>query len=77
MITPILIETINDDSTREWGISFTSPNPEEKDYVGCATKEDAAKLLAKIAEIASPNDKLRHGGPRLPNAENGQSPRCL
>lgn len=40
----ILIETHNDNGV-EWGVSFTSSNPEPEDYVACKTVEDAVKLI--------------------------------
>lgn len=43
MIT-IVIETPYLDKDTEWGVSFTSHNPELEDYVACATAGDAFKL---------------------------------
>lgn len=52
-MNPILIETHNIfyNNGVEWGVSFTSSNPEPKDYVACKTKEDAERLIKIIKEI--------------------------
>jgi hypothetical protein len=49
-MNPVLIETHNDNGI-EWGVGFTSSNPEPKDYVACKTAEDATKLIKTIQEI--------------------------
>jgi len=40
----ILIETIETTGT-EWGVSRTSQNPENRDYIGFKSYEDAAKFM--------------------------------
>ena len=41
---------IEDPNTDEWGLSFASHNPEEKDYVAVASEADAYKLQKIIEE---------------------------
>lgn len=45
----IVLESNNENGT-EWGVSFTNHNPELKDYVECASEEDAFKLERLIKE---------------------------
>ncbi len=33
----------------EWGVSFSGSNPEPNDYVACKSKDDALKLMHKLA----------------------------
>lgn len=42
--TPVLIESHEGDGVI-WGVSFNGPNPERKDFVECASAEDAARLM--------------------------------
>ena len=41
---------IEDPETNEWGLSFSSHNPEEKDYVAVASEADAYKLKKLIED---------------------------
>lgn len=43
----LVLESHEEDGVK-WGVSFTDHNPELKDYVECATKEDAFKLKRLI-----------------------------
>jgi hypothetical protein len=43
----VLIETFQGGAV-EWGVSFTSGNPEAADYVACASSDDAARLKEKV-----------------------------
>lgn len=45
-----ILETVNKDGS-EWGISFTSHNPELKDYVEMKDAETAIKLKALIEKL--------------------------
>lgn len=40
----LVLEDYDENQDVSWGVSFTNHNPELKDYVGCASKEDAFKL---------------------------------
>jgi hypothetical protein len=54
----LIIETPNEDGT-EWGVSFTSPNPEPNDYIGCLSYEDADRLDNHITRFNAERDCLQ------------------
>lgn len=47
----VVADGLPDDPKTEWGVSFTSHNPELEDYVACKTQLDAFKLKAKVDSI--------------------------
>ena len=49
--TNVVVVNENPSTTNEWGVSFTNHNPELKDYVRCASEEDAFKLK-QIIELS-------------------------
>ena len=46
----LLIESHESDGV-EWGISFTTPNPEPEEYVACKTRDDALRLQKILKHI--------------------------
>lgn len=56
-INILVIESVESEGT-EWGISFTNPNPEAKDYFEMPNKETAFRLKDYLAVYAPiPFDK--------------------
>ena len=47
----ILIETHHLRKPPEWGVSLTSSNPPPEDYIGCADREEAEKLLEYVKGV--------------------------
>jgi len=61
----IIIETPHKDST-EWGISFTSHDPDPKDYFRCLDKKEAFRLGSRIEAFAySQEYLLKNSAPSL------------
>lgn len=52
-----LIET--HDGCEEWGVSFSGSNPEPNDYVACKSKDDALKLMRKLAPHSA-DERFHH-----------------
>lgn len=46
----LLYENFYDDM--EWGVSLNGFNPEPEDYIACASREDANKLIEFLQENA-------------------------
>ena len=53
-INIIVIESVESEGT-EWGISFTNPNPEAKDYFQMPNKETAFRLKDYLDNIEKIN----------------------
>ena len=47
-------QVLNDqlEKSEKWGVSFDGINPKSKDYVECASKEDAIKLEHLINNLS-------------------------
>jgi hypothetical protein len=47
------VQVLNDqlENSEEWGVSFDGMNPKLKNYVECASKEDAFKLEKLINKL--------------------------
>lgn len=62
----IIVLEIPCDNRTEWGISFTSHNPQDNDYFECLNKDEAFRLAARIEQFAySQEYLLKNSAPNL------------